>query len=537
MATEFAERDQVRDTAALRSGVTHSARPNSTQTAPKKPVATESPQDISHNPMENAVSGLSPLGLSELWRHIAEKLLKIEGRNNFDSWFKYVTLISVQGRQVHLALPTGFIRDFLRDHYSELLQRCFSEALGQSIAIEFHIKPTRSKDAESIASPPIEPIAKPASVTRKNNGKTAAAKPVATEAVLANPDALITPQNIFTPAPLDPRFSFENFITGKPNELAFAAARRVAESPHAVYNPLFLYGGVGLGKTHLMHAIAWEIARRSPQRRVIYLSAEKFMNHFIRAMRFKDTATFKEQFRTVDVLMIDDLQFFGGKESTQEEFFHTFNALIDQNHQIVISADKSPSDLEDMEERLRSRLGCGLVADIHPTTYELRLGILLSKAEQLNVTLPEKVMEFLAHKIVSNVRELEGALNRILAHSTLVGRAITLETTQDVLRDLVRANDRRITIDDIQRKVAEHYNIRLSEMGSARRTRVVARPRQVAMYLSKILTPHSLPDIGRKFGGRDHTTVIHAVRKIEELKAADHSLAEDIDLLTRLLTT
>jgi len=336
-------------------------------------------------------------------------------------------------------------------------------------------------------------------------------------------------------APLDPRFTFENFVVGKSNELAHAAAQRVAEARAVPFNPLFLYGGVGLGKTHLMHAVAWHIKRRTPARRVIYLSAEKFMYQFIRALRQKNVMTFKEQFRSVDVLMIDDVQFITGKESTQEEFFHTFNALVDQNRQVVISADKSPHDLEGIEERMRSRLGWGLVADIHPTSYELRLGILQSKAEQMKAAVPLKVLEFLAHKIVSNVRELEGALNRILAHSTLIGRPITLETTQEVLHDVLRANDRRVTIEEIQRRVAEHFNMKLADMHSERRARAVARPRQVAMYLAKQLTTRSLPEIGRKFGNRDHTTVMHAVRKIEELCTMDAGFSEDVELLRRML--
>jgi len=336
-------------------------------------------------------------------------------------------------------------------------------------------------------------------------------------------------------APLDPRFTFENFVIGKPNEFATAAARRVAEEAKVPFNPLFLYGGVGLGKTHLMHAIAWEIRKRHPQRKVVYLSAEMFMYRFIRALRFKDMMSFKEQFRSVDVLMIDDVQFISGKDSTQEEFFHTFNALVDQNRQIILSADKSPADLEGIEDRVRSRLGWGLVADIHPTTYELRLGILQTKAEKMNLQVPPKVLEFLAHKITSNVRELEGALNRIAAHATLVGRPITFETAQDVLHDLLRANDRRVTIEEIQKRVAEHYSIRLADMHSPRRARLVARPRQVAMYLAKQLTSRSLPEIGRKFGGRDHTTVMHAVKKIEELRATDSGFAEDIELLRRML--
>ena len=334
---------------------------------------------------------------------------------------------------------------------------------------------------------------------------------------------------------LDARFTFSNFVVGRPNELAHAAARRVADSKDVHFNPLFLYGGVGLGKTHLMHAIAWHIRRRFPERRVLYMSAEKFMYQFIRALRFKTMMDFKELFRSVDVLMVDDIQFIAGKDSTQEEFFHTFNALVDQNRQIVVSADKSPSDLEGMEERVKSRLGWGLVADLHPTDYELRLGILQSKAEQLSADVAPKVLEFLAHKITSNIRELEGALNRLVAHATLVGRPITLETTQDVLHDLLRANDRRVTIEEIQKRVAEHFNIRLADMHSARRARAVARPRQVAMYLSKQLTSRSLPEIGRKFGGRDHTTVMHAVRRVEELRAGDGSFSEDIELLRRML--
>jgi chromosomal replication initiator protein len=248
--------------------------------------------------------------------------------------------------------------------------------------------------------------------------------------------------------------------------------------------------------------------------------------------------SFKQLFRSVDVLMIDDVQFISGKDSTQEEFFHTFNALVDQNRQIVISGDRSPSNLDGMEERMRSRLGWGLVADIHQTDYELRLGILQSKVTHLAAKeVPPQVLEFLSHRITSNVRELEGALNRVMAYSNLVGRPITIETTQEVLRDLLRANDRRITIEDIQKRVAEHYNIRISEMHSARRARAVARPRQVAMYLAKQLTSRSLPEIGRKFGGRDHTTVMHAVKRIDELRQTDSVLAEDIDLLKRMLET
>ncbi len=314
-----------------------------------------------------------------------------------------------------------------------------------------------------------------------------------------------------------------------------AAAERVSTLLKPPFNPLFLYGGVGLGKTHLMHAIAWRVKQRDPGRRIVYLSAEKFMYQFIRALRSKDTMGFKELFRSVDLLMVDDVQFISGKDSTQEEFFHTFNALVDRGRQIVISADRSPSDLNGLEERIRSRLSWGLVADIHPTTYELRLGILQSKAEQVGVDVPARVIEFLASRITSNVRELEGALNRIMHQAGLTGRPVSIEMAQEILKDVLRAADRRVTIEEIQKVVVEHYGIRLADMSSSRRSRAIARPRQVAMYLAKILTPRSLPEIGKRFGNRDHTTVMHAVRQIEKLSAEDRALADDVEQLKRRL--
>lgn len=428
----------------------------------------------------------------------------------YRNWIKPLTFVALRGSEVVLAAPAQFKRDWVESRFADRLRELWAAECPTvraiAIVVDGRKAPVAVKPAVEAAPPPRSEPATPAIDERDDIG-----------------------------SPLDPRFTFENFVVGKPNELAFAAARRVTESNGVTFNPLFLYGGVGLGKTHLMHAIAWHIRARQPRRRVVYLSAEKFMYQFIRALRFKDTVSFKEQFRSVDVLMVDDVQFIGGRDSTQEEFFHTFNALIDQNRQIVLSADKSPSDLEGIEERVRSRLGWGLVADIHPTTYELRLGILQAKTENSKSVVPPKVLEFLAHRITSNVRELEGALNRIAAHATLVGRPVTIETAHEVLHDLLRANDRRVTIEEIQKRVAEHFNIRLADMHSARRARAVARPRQVAMYLAKQLTSRSLPEIGRKFGGRDHTTVMHAVRKIEELRAGDKQFADDVDLLRRML--
>jgi chromosomal replication initiator protein len=324
-------------------------------------------------------------------------------------------------------------------------------------------------------------------------------------------------------------------VIGKPNEFAVAAAEKVAMSATPPFNPLFLYGGVGLGKTHLMHAIGWRVRQRDPGRRVVYLTAEKFMYQFILALRSKDTIPFKELFRSVDLLMVDDLQFIAGKDQTQEEFFHTFNALVERGRQIVISADRSPSDLDGLEERIRSRLSWGLVADIHPTTYELRLGILQTKAESSGVDVPLRVLEFLASRITSNVRELEGALNRIVLQASVTRQPVSIEMAQEILKDVLRAADRRITIEEIQKAVVEYYGLRMADMTSARRQRQVARPRQVAMYLAKLLTPRSLPEIGRRFGGRDHTTVMHAVRQIERLQAEDRQLADDVEALKRRL--
>jgi chromosomal replication initiator protein len=450
--------------------------------------------------------------LASQWAQVRGRLRSEFGEATFRSWLKPLTLVGQHDSAIDIAVKTRFMRDWISQHYAERIRALWQAANPAVRSVEFIVDGSRPQ-AMKAQSMPIERPAAEAPRAEATNG--------------------FAPEEVS--APLDPRFTFENFVVGKSNELAHAAAQRVAEARAVPFNPLFLYGGVGLGKTHLMHAVAWHIKRRTPARRVIYLSAEKFMYQFIRALRQKNVMTFKEQFRSVDVLMIDDVQFITGKESTQEEFFHTFNALVDQNRQVVISADKSPHDLEGIEERMRSRLGWGLVADIHPTTYELRLGILQSKAEQMKAAVQPKVLEFLAHKIVSNVRELEGGLNRILAHSTLIGRPITLETTQEVLHDLLRANDRRVTIEEIQRRVAEHFNMKLADMHSERRARAVARPRQVAMYLAKQLTTRSLPEIGRKFGNRDHTTVMHAVRKIEELCTLDAGFSEDVELLRRML--
>ena len=457
------------------------------------------------------------------WERVRERLRVSYGEAIFKTWLQPLKLADVKNGQAMITVPTRFMREWIIAHYADNILRFWCQEDQTVHSVDIFVKAEPVPVAGS-AQPQSQPQQTPAGIEAAMLGAAANEdKPI-------NPDAIS--------APLDPRYTFDNFVVGKPNELAHAAARRVAESATVApgSNPLFIYGGVGLGKTHLMHAIAWHIRKTDPSRKVVYLSAEKFMYLFIRAIRTKDTMSFKEYFRSVDVLMVDDVQFISGKDSTQEEFFHTFNALVDQHKQLIISGDRSPADLEGMEERVRSRLGWGLVADVHATSYELRLGILQAKLEKVpGAHVPTRVLEFLAHKITSNVRELEGALNRVVAHSTLIGGPVTLESTQEVLHDILRANDRRITIEDIQKKVAGHFNIKVSDMHSARRSVAIARPRQIAMYLSKKLTTKSLPEIGRKFGGKDHTTVMHAVKRIDELSRLDKEFADDVELLMRML--
>ncbi|MBE7210161.1 MAG: chromosomal replication initiator protein DnaA [Gluconacetobacter diazotrophicus] len=458
---------------------------------------------------------------SSHWARIRGRLQSEVGEVEYRTWLRQMTLGPVDQDEITLYLPTRFLRDWVRSQYGDRLGTLWNGEVATIRRVELMLSPDRrgSDGAGGSAT----------AATATDAQTDAPARPAAATAAAApEPRADLA-------VPLDPRFTFDAFVVGKPNEFAYACARRVAERPSSPgFNPLFLYGGVGLGKTHLMHAIGAELTG-SGRVSVAYMSAEKFMYRFIAAIRSQQTMEFKEQLRSVDVLMIDDLQFLIGKDNTQEEFFHTFNALVDAGKQIVVSADKSPSDLSGLEDRLRTRLGCGMVADLHATTFELRISILEAKAQASGVAVPPKVLEFLAHKITTNVRELEGALNRLIAHANLFGRPVTLDATHEVLHDILKAHDRRVTIEEIQRKVSEHWNIRLTDMSSARRARAVARPRQVAMYLAKQLTSRSLPEIGRKFGNRDHTTVMHAVSRVAELMNSDVAFAEDVELLRRML--
>ena len=453
--------------------------------------------------------------MDRIWGQACAELEQSVGPNNFNHWIKPLRLTGIEDGAARLVSPTRFISDWVNRHFAGEIVSVLNRAGAEVERLRFEIGAARA------ATPAAQEAAEPAA--------DRPAAPATTRAPRAE-----------LGAPLDSRYTFSNFVVGKPNELAHAAARRVAEGGPVGFNPLFLYGGVGLGKTHLMHAIAHDYQARHPAAQVLYLSAEQFMYRFVQALRESTIMDFKGMFRNVNMLMVDDVQFIAGKDSTQEEFFHTFNALVDQGKQIVISADRAPAEIKGLEERIKSRLSCGLIVDLHPTTYELRLGILQAKtdsfrAQQPDVDIGAGVLEFLAHRISTNVRVLEGALQRLFAHASLLRREITLELAQECLADILRTNDRKVSIDDIQRKVAEHYNIRLADLIGPKRARNVARPRQIAMYLSKQMTSRSLPEIGRRFGGRDHTTIMHGVRKIDELMVDDSSLAEDIAVLKRML--
>jgi len=397
----------------------------------------------------------------DTWGQVQDELLKSVGQNNYKNWIEPLQFKNLKNGIATFLVPTNFMGNWVSRNFGDQILHQLSKAGAPVSHVEFSVPKVKKRKSGKA-------------------GKTVKSITATTAKV----------EEELPGAPLDARFTFDSFVVGKPNELAHAAARRVGEGGPVTFNPLFLYGGVGLGKTHLMHAIAWELKARSPELRVVYLSAEQFMYRFVQALRDKQMMDFKQIFRSVDVLMVDDVQFIAGKESTQEEFFHTFNALVDQNKQIIISADRSPTEIKGLEERIKSRLQCGLVVDLHPTDYELRLGVLQQKVEYYRqqyqgLVITDGVLEFLAHRITTNVRVLEGALMRLFAFASLVGREITLELAQDCLADILRASDRKVTVEEIQRKVSDHYNIRLSDIIGPRRVRVIARPRQVAMYLAK----------------------------------------------------
>lgn len=457
-----------------------------------------------------SISEGGPGPIEAAWESIRSGLRRDCGARTFDGWLRPIALggFDAAAGLLKLELPSQFMADWVQTHFAERLALAWRARMPEVKRIQIGVGPAAPRTAAVVEIP----------------------APQAPE-----PESLKTQGGAYSVS-LEPRYRFENFVVGKANEVAFNAARTLASADNVAFNPLFIHGGTGRGKTHLLHAIGHEFHRLRPRAKIIYMSAEKFMVEFVAALRANETIQFKQQLRSADLLMIDDVQFIAGKESTQEEFFHTMNEIISAGRRLVISSDRAPQDLDGIEPRILSRLSWGLVADINAADLELRLNIITKKLEQLpDVSVPEDVVMFLAKRISSNVRELEGALNRIAAYAVMQNRAIDLDFVSEVLANILRANQRRISIDEIQTRVSDHYRIRKAEMTSARRAREVARPRQVAMYLSKQLTPRSLPEIGRRFGGRDHTTVIHAVRQIEKLRAQDPELDSDIRLLTRQL--
>ena len=477
----------------------------------------------------------------ERWEAIKSELRRDVGDATFRSWIAPLDLDSWRDGVMTLCAPNSVVRDRVASNYDLHIRKAAIRSEPETKRVVYMVSERNAELASAVAA-----------LNDENNAGHSDRKLVAAAQAAAayagkirdarwenSGDSVEMRLARLHSVPLNEKYRFENFIVGRPNEFAFAAATRIAQDATTPFNPLFLYGPSGLGKTHLLHSIAWRRKELFPEDNILFVSSETFLYEFVYALRHQNTLAFKEMFRSVDLLIIDDVQHIIGKNSTQQEFFHTFNTLVEQRKQIVLSADRPPVDLN-LDERLRSRLGWGLMADLHPTDYELRLGILHSKTEAEIARTPglevdPKVLDFLAHRISTDVRTLEGALNRLFAFAMMANRPATIELAQRELQDLLRHSDRKVSIEEIQRVVAEHFNIRISDMHSPQRSRSVARPRQIAMYLSKKLTQKSLPDIGQKFGGRDHTTVLHAIRKVEELRSTDAAFDEDVERLRRTL--
>ncbi|SHH73977.1 MULTISPECIES: chromosomal replication initiator protein DnaA [Virgibacillus] len=436
--------------------------------------------------------------IQEVWTAALEKIEEKISKPSFDTWLKNTKAESLDNNTLIVSAPNEFARDWLENQYTRLISEILTEITGAEIEAKFII-PSTTKDAESAPT--------------SNQGKA-------------------NELNDHSKSLLNAKYTFDTFVIGAGNRFAHAASLAVAEAPAKAYNPLFIYGGVGLGKTHLMHAIGHYVQDHNPEAKVVYLSSEKFTNEFINAIMDNKTVNFRNKYRNVDILLIDDIQFIAGKESTQEEFFHTFNALHDDNKQIIISSDRPPKEIPTLEDRLRSRFEWGLITDITPPDLETRIAILTKKAKAEGLDIPNEVMLYIANQIDTNIRELEGALIRIVAYSSLVNQDIDASLAADALKDIIPSNKPKVvTIASIQEIVGERYNVRLEDFLAKKRTKSIAFPRQIAMYLSREMTDSSLPKIGEEFGGRDHTTVIHAHEKISKLIDKDTQLAKELEEL------
>ncbi|QZX83127.1 chromosomal replication initiator protein DnaA [Metapseudomonas otitidis] len=485
----------------------------------------------------------------ELWQQCVDLLRDELPAQQFNTWIRPLQ-VEAEGDELRVYAPNRFVLDWVNEKYMGRLLELLSErGNGLAPALSLLIGSKRNPPPPRVAPVPVSapPVITPAPVA-----PVAAQRVETVEESRASLDPLVSvsaPPAVRTERSvqvegalkhtsyLNRTFTFENFVEGKSNQLARAAAWQVADNPKHGYNPLFLYGGVGLGKTHLMHAVGNHLLKKNPNAKIVYLHSERFVADMVKALQLNAINEFKRFYRSVDALLIDDIQFFARKERSQEEFFHTFNALLEGGQQVILTSDRYPKEIEGLEERLKSRFGWGLTVAVEPPELETRVAILMKKAEQAKVDLPHDAAFFIAQRIRSNVRELEGALKRVIAHAHFMGREITIELIRESLKDLLALQDKLVSIDNIQRIVVEYYKIKMSDMLSKRRSRSVARPRQVAMALSKELTNHSLPEIGDAFGGRDHTTVLHACRKIAELRESDADIREDYKNLLRTLTT
>ncbi len=435
---------------------------------------------------------------TNLWTQVLERVETKVNRHCFNTWFKPTLFFGQNGTTLSVAVPNALFKDWLAKHYSGIIGEAIAELGVGDLNVEFVADPTA--DLATIPAP--EPL----------------------EATMETTELLLPPG-----PGLNPRYTFETFVVGPSNQFAEAASRAVAEAPSRSYNPLFIYGGVGLGKTHLMHAVGHYVLKHNPDLKLTYISTERFMNEMINAVRYDRIIDFRERYRTVDVLLVDDIQFLAGKEGTQTEFFHTFNALYDFQKQIVVSSDCPPAEIPQLEERLRSRFEWGLIADIQPPDLETKVAILKKKAEAEAVPLPDNVAIYIASKIKSNIRELEGSLIRLIAYASLTGTEISLALAQDVLKNILDHDERAVTIEIVQKHVADFYQLKLVDLKSRNNSKSVAMPRQIAMYLCKTLTSASLPEIGRSFGGKHHSTVIHSIRKIDLLRKRDRDFNNQIN--------
>jgi len=478
----------------------------------------------------------------ELWQQCVDLLRDELPAQQFNTWIRPLQ-VEVEGDSLRVYAPNRFVLDWVNEKYlSRLLELLSERTSGPPPNLSLLIGSKRSASATGLPSASMARAQQPSvAVTpafhespRRENAQNSFSEPSAPVRAERN---VQVEGGLKHTSYLNRTFTFENFVEGKSNQLARAAGWQVADNPKHGYNPLFLYGGVGLGKTHLMHAVGNHLLKKNPNAKVVYLHSERFVADMVKALQLNAINEFKRFYRSVDALLIDDIQFFAKKERSQEEFFHTFNALLEGGQQVILTSDRYPKEIDGLEERLKSRFGWGLTVAVEPPELETRVAILMKKADQANVDLPHDAAFFIAQRIRSNVRELEGALKRVIAHAHFMGRDITIELIRESLKDLLALQDKLVSVDNIQRTVAEYYKIKIADLLSKRRSRSVARPRQVAMALSKELTNHSLPEIGDAFGGRDHTTVLHACRKIAELRELDADIREDYKNLLRTLTT